>query len=325
MPMTRRGILFGTLLLCAAVGGGLIWDEVKSYLCKDYLWINNDFACGGRHVVSKAGYRELENDLYDYINVKVAAGDVTEVSVYFRDLRSGPTFGINENENFAPASLLKLPLILTYFALAEEDPDLLNRKLQYTVGGIDTLPRVEQIMTSSTGLIPGEFYEIERLMQTAIVHSDNFSYYVLVAYLNATPDGSQKILRTFQELGIIDPRDEMEEVVTVRGYASLFRILYNVSYLTPEASEKILSWLVDSNFPKGLSGGVPEGMPVANKFGERQLLDGTKQLHDCGIVYYPGNPYAVCIMTKGHDWDVLADIIRDISRKIYEEVDSRRL
>ncbi len=77
--------------------------------------------------------------------------------------------------------------------------------------------------------------------------------------------------------------------------------------------------------------GVPSTVDVAHKFGERTTLASdtesteTKQLHDCGIVYFPENPYLLCVMTRGTDFKVLEGIISDISRMVYEEVDSRRL
>jgi hypothetical protein len=114
-------------------------------------------------------------------------------------------------------------------------------------------------------------------------------------------------------------------VASVHDYASIFRSLYNVSYLNAGDSEKLLSWLARSTYRKGLVAGVPAGVPVAHKFGERYLADGSKQLHDCGIIYYPRNAYSLCVMTKGPDWQALTDIVATISRRVYAEVDSRRV
>jgi hypothetical protein len=87
----------------------------------------------------------------------------------------------------------------------------------------------------------------------------------------------------------------------------------------------LLSLLVQSDFGGGLQSGVPPNIKVANKFGERILESGEKQLHDCGIIYYPDNPYQLCIMTSGNNFKELEKIIREISKEVYEEVDSRRV
>lgn len=70
---------------------------------------------------------------------------------------------------------------------------------------------------------------------------------------------------------------------------------------------------------------MPASVKVAHKFGERLLEDSTRQLHDCGIVYYPENPYLICIMTHGNVYENLEKTIQDISKMVYKEVDSRRL
>ena len=70
---------------------------------------------------------------------------------------------------------------------------------------------------------------------------------------------------------------------------------------------------------------LPNDIVVAHKFGERDLEDNTKQLHDCGVVYYPQNPYLICIMTHGQSYKSLERIIQHISGKVYKEVDSRKL
>ena len=50
----------------------------------------------------------------------------------------------------------------------------------------------------------------------------------------------------------------------------------------------------------------------------------TKQLHDCGIIYYPGNPYLLCVMTRGDSFGELSSTIRDISDIIYGVVNDAK-
>lgn len=44
----------------------------------------------------------------------------------------------------------------------------------------------------------------------------------------------------------------------------------------------------------------------------------TKELHDCGIIYYPERPYLLCVMTEGNDLNELAGVIQNISKTVYE-------
>jgi hypothetical protein len=107
--------------------------------------------------------------------------------------------------------------------------------------------------------------------------------------------------------------------MSVKDYASFFRILYNASYLSKDSSQKALSLLSEVDFTDGLRGGVPKDVPVANKFGERQVGT-TQQLHDCGIVYLTDHPYLLCIMSRGSDFDELASSIKTVSHLVYIEM-----
>jgi beta-lactamase class A len=122
---------------------------------------------------------------------------------------------------------------------------------------------------------------------------------------------------------IYNPNNSM----SVKDYAAFFRIIYNSSYLERNMSEKALSLLSSVDYKEGLIAGVPSNLVVSHKFGERQAIDKnggtTNQLHDCGIVYYPGHPYLLCVMTKGEKFEELSKIIAKISDIVYREIDSR--
>ncbi len=170
-------------------------------------------------------------------------------------------------------------------------------------------------------------YTVDDLLGYMIKYSDNRSYYGLRQYLGQISPNSDLLQKTFTDLGIVDPKDFSDQTLSVKAYSSIFLQLYHNSFLpNKELSEKALDMLADTDFDSGLVAGVPEGTKVAHKFGERSNLpNGTKQLHDCGIVYYPGNPYLLCVMTRGDDFLQLSDVISAVSKMVYEEFDSRKL
>ena len=59
-------------------------------------------------------------------------GTVTDISYYFRDLNNGLWMGINEDEKFSPASLMKMPLMMSYLKQSEEDSSILDREYMFT-------------------------------------------------------------------------------------------------------------------------------------------------------------------------------------------------
>lgn len=320
-----RAVLFiGVFTLALGFVVGIFWPRATPELnCRQGLtFISASARCGSNSVISKAAYSSLRNNLIDVIESWKKTGKVSQASVYFRDLHSsGPTFSIDANTSFSPASLLKVPMALTFLRLSEEEyPDLLSRKLT----PVKEEWELVQYFNPQRSAEYGRRYSISELLDFSLRYSDNTSYFALYNYLvNDIPEGEGELLQTFKELGILDSDAGIANFISVREYSALFRQLYNASYLGPELSNSTLSRL--GGLEQGIKGGVPAGVRVASKFGERGFDDGFKQLHDCGIVYYPDNPYIICIMTEGTDWDDLSEVIREVARMVYREVDSRRL
>jgi beta-lactamase class A len=317
MYKNRLTYFLGFMLLFSLAVLGMIVSKMSCG--RNFSFINREVACEQKPVIRKSGYAEIQAELEGYIH-QVNSRGVTNASVYFRDLESGPIFGINEYADFAPASLLKLPLALVYFVVAESQPDLLSRKLIYNAQKSEP----EQAFAASEHLVPETPYSIEELLRAMIINSDNQAYTMLYEYMDMY--GPKDIIKnTYLEFGILAPEDGSDKIISVRRYASLFRALYNGSIINIRDSEKLLSWLSMSTFTSGLAAGVPSEVKVSHKFGERAYSESEKQLHDCGIIYYPENPYLLCIMTEGRDYAVLLEVIKQISGTIYREVDSRKL
>jgi beta-lactamase class A len=324
----RPNVFYLWILLGLLVSFGAGWLGGKDYFGEactstQFQYINPQLGCGDTYRISKRSYVAFKGRLESTIQTKIQAGEVTEAAVYFRDLYHGPTFGINEYAKFVPASLLKLPMLLTYFRLGEEQPNLLKTSLVFR----GTADPFGQDLAHKESIQENVPYTINDLLAYMIKYSDNRAYYVLRDYLHQVSPDEDLLQRTFIDLGIIDPQHWSEDTITVRSYAAMFTQLYHASYLQRrETSEKALALLAEAAFNEGIKAGVPAGTPVAHKFGVRSGFEGNlKQLHDCGIVYYPDNPYLICIMTRGYDEDALSDIISEISKMTYEEFDSRKL
>ena len=301
---------------------GVKRHEYLISLCREsHLFINTEVLCGEKDVIRKTGYEKTKQDIINYIEERKSNGEVSVASVYFRDLVHGPVLGIDEQLEYAPASQLKLPLAVVFMRLAEEQDSYLNKKIIYK--GVTSVS--EQRIIPKISAVEGVEYSLEELIRNMLIYSDNASYEALESFLLKDPIRKSFRQTVFQEVGLIDPENRVEDTLTVRGYGSILRLLYNTSYLETASSEKILSWLAESDYKDGIKSSVPTGVIVANKFGERIFSDKTKQLSDCGIVYYPKNPYLICIMTRGNEWNNLTSTISDISKIIYTEVDSRRI
>ena len=276
-----------------------------------FRWVNPILDCGASSGLME--HRPTKRKLLDLLASAKGSGGISQASVYYRDLDNGPWLGIDEHEKFAPASLLKLPLLMGILKRAEEEPSVLEWRVTFTAG-LGVLP--EQRFNPATTLTPGVAYPAAQLLEAMIRDSDN---HAALALLKAF--GGQGIAGLYEDLGISLPEEGVADGLQIKDYAALFRVLYNASYLDRAKSEKVLGWLVGSSFRDGLVAGVPSSVPVAHKYGERtDAASGLSQLHDCGIVYHPGNPYLLCVMTRGREFAPLADTIRRVSALVYEDI-----
>lgn len=261
--------------------------------------------------------RSFKTALIEYMDNEKEKYDIGMSSVYFRDLNNGPWMGINEKENFSPASMLKVPLMMAALKLAEENPNLLQEKI--TVKELSN--NGNQFIKPSETIEQGKTYTLDELIYRMIAYSDNNAQAEIFYKI-----GDVATAKTYSDLGIAAPTAENQEnFMSVKDYASFFRMLYNGSYLNKNFSEKSLSLLTKVEFKDGLAAGLPENIALAHKFGERLIVGtGEKQLHDCGIIYnYPNHPYLLCIMNRGDDFKKMADFIKSISSFVYKQVSNQ--
>lgn len=321
----KRFVTVSAILLVGVFIGTLttkfFQDNSQKTCVLPYKLINSSIGCTPDQVISKQLYTDFIYDLEVYLDEQKKIGTINRVSIFFRDLMTGPTFGISEKENFAPASLLKLPLFMSYLN-TNKGKEILNQKIAFR-GNANVL---EQTASMSTILKENNDYTVKELLNNMITDSDNVSYLLLFQALDKLANEKGFLEQTMIELGLVSPRRPTEDTISVKSYASLFRQLFNASYLTPEMSEYALGVLTKSSYKKGLTSGIPSNIKIAHKYGERSGTSSeAKQLHDCGVVYYPKNPYLLCIMTQGTDFLEMESVIQEISRKVYDEIDSRRI
>ncbi|EKD86789.1 MAG: hypothetical protein ACD_37C00144G0002 [uncultured bacterium] len=291
----------------------------KEHRSGGYKLINPLYECDIDESFSGHNFGKLENRISDLINESIEKDGVDKISVYFRDLNNGPWFGVNEKEKFAPASLLKVPIAIALFKKAEKDPLFLKKESTYD-NKIDT-GQITQNFKPTKQIEAGKTYSVESLIESMISRSDNKAMDLLIRNKYVETQDVEKVLKDL-EITSISNKTGISDVITVREYSSLFRVLYNASYLGRENSEKLLNLLSNADFVNGLRKPIPSDVVIANKFGERKYTNNQKttyQLHDCGIVYFDKHPYFLCIMTEGDNFESLLKTIQAISKETYEE------
>ena len=277
-----------------------------------YRFISPLLSCADPDLVALPNDKanDLEAALTELIESKKRTSALADAGIYFRELNGGPWIGVNYEASFTPGSLLKVPLAMSVYHLAESDPSLLSRQIEFTGG---TPPATEHY--AAPVIEPGT-YSVEDLVSSALINSDNSATLLIAKII-----GKDAIDASYMHLGITIPTSGTDYTTTVHTYAFFFRILFNATYLSRTDSEHLLSVLSETRFKDGIVAGVPAGTVVSHKFGERTLSDGgLVQLHDCGIVYKPGDPYLLCIMMRGKDFPSLASSIADVSKLVWRSL-----
>lgn len=323
-PLARAACLLGGGLLLTGASFAAGWfarearmgaaDRTQEVRLGGYSFINPLLECEVGDRISFPDSHSMQGILESAADAAKRRGGVQAMSVYYRDLNNGPWAGVNIDEPFAPASLLKLPTVIAWLKVAEIDPRVLQARITYEGLGD---ANAAQAFRPASRLVPGASYSIRELMERSLVFSDNSADLLLAKHL-----ATEQLTRAYTDLGMQTAETRTgQDIISARQYATFFRVLYNASYLQRDLSELALSMLSRAEFRLGLVAGVPAGTPVAHKFGERTFPGGLVQLHDCGIVYHPRAPYLLCVMTRGKSMaDLLAEV-RGVSRIVFEEIE----
>jgi beta-lactamase class A len=328
----KKSIMISLIFLVIGVFVGIflqknyLHQSGTSYVVREggYSFINPLLSCNISENKQFDAYKPITDKFKSYIQKSVSDGDAKDISIYFRDMNTGRWSGVNENDAYSPASLSKVPIMIAYLKKADSDPSVLKEEITYK----QTVDKnVMETFKPKKFIETGKTYSVDELLRYMIIDSDNNAAGLLQDNIN-----QQSLNEVYSDIGIPISATLTDENITPKIYSYIFRILYNATYLSKPMSQYALGMMSSDDFSDGLRNGIPATIPISDKFGERTVMtkDGTtgnlsinfRELHDCGIVYYPKSPYLLCVMTKGDDFAKLSKIISDISATVYKETAS---
>lgn len=330
-PLTRRALLVsaaGLVLLTA----GMTYVGTRHYYLDILTAIHPSYASTTAYAFVRpligvsipanqftSNFPDVRSGIISIVAAQPASV-VTRYAVYLRDLTSGDWTGINENDPYDPASLLKVVVAIAAYRQEEDHPEYFSTPLSYTaaIAAINT----HLTFAQPSALSVGHTYSVPFLIKQELLNSDNGAAFTL---LNSLPD--KELNGVYDDLSIPRPDDTNSAgyTLTALEYSRLLRALYNGALnLSWADSEQILEYLHEATFVSGIVAGVPKGVPVAHKYGEH--IEGSTgapssiELSDCGIVYVPTNPYLLCVMVQGTDLSTLTGLIAQVSGFVYHEL-----
>ncbi len=235
------------------------------------------------------------------------------VGFYYKDLTTGEEYGINENDTYIAASVIKLPLYL--HVLQEAEAGNVDMAEKVIITNEEKVPICGAI-TLFSGEVEADLCTLCNLM---ISLSDNTATNKLIRYF-----GVEKLHESFRNMGLdktvlnrqlFDMRglqDGIRNVICPKEMGQLLEQLYRGSFVNEAVCKEALDLLQLQQIDHKLNGKLCNVVPVAHKTGEDDGLS-----HDVGIIYAE-KPFILCF--AGEDTDVYhwEDLIRRSAYDLYQ-------
>lgn len=313
---TLAGVFLGALgLFVWLFNGNQVFGLQKIHPASpNYRFINPLLAVDTTEKKQFLENKDIEAKVSNLIKNAQTNGDIKQGALYFRDLEAGHWVGVNQDLKFAAGKILKLPIAIAYFQAAQNDPEVLDKKLPYHPAIV--------LGPSADSLVNGQVYTVEELIEAMVVKDDDAAAETLF-------DNVDKIAlkEVYSDLGIDFPEDkETQDFISIKGLALFIRILYNATYLNRTYSEKVLTILSQTDLRDGLALGLPNNVDIAHRYHAETVDVGSKadvESHSCGIIYYPSHPYLLCMMGIGQNIQAINNLFKDISFLLYNEIASQ--
>lgn len=225
-----------------------------------------------------ADYAPLKQQMLDYLATQPAT-----YKIYFKDLISGKSFGIGENDWMVAASITKVPTVLYLNKLAAE-------------GKVDWQEKVafqEEDRQGGAGILqnfvkPGNKFTLRVLANLSITISDNIAHRMLLRRL-----GKDNVAAFMRSLGGQTVYPNGQNITTARDMAAYMEGVLNFSQQHKELGRRLLDDMANPIYHVGLPGELPDNVTVAHKEG-----DVTGVSNDFGVVY-GSRPFLIVVLSKG--------------------------
>lgn len=243
-----------------------------------------------------------ENQFETGILERVNSLSTGTMGIYYKNLRTEETFEHNSIEIFPPASTFKIyTAILTLLSVEKKEFSLknsiaLSQALYVPYGSVYTRANI------------GTDYMISDILYNMIAGSCNTGQSMLFAKL--TRDGIES--RLTSELGLTSTSLK-DFKTTPKEMAQTLEKLYEGDILTEEYRTLLIGLMNKSSTTDRIRAGLPKDALVANKGG---TLAGSK--HDVAIVSSPNGDYILAIYTKDVNETEAVNIIKEISKTVWE-------
>ena len=254
------------------------------------------YVAPGSAAAEPGALAELEQALRDYLATRPG-----QYGVAVLDLTTGATAAVGADQVFVAASTVKAPLAMYVFDLVAEGKASLDEPLTYDPADWE----------GGTGIlqdsIPGDCYTVAELVDLAITVSDNIATNMLLRRFGF--DNFRQYM--LAQGGTVTNLPTGRRATTPRDMIVYLERAYRRAVEGDGLYRTLMGLMTQTVFSDRIAAGAPPGVTVAHKIG---TLPG--MVHDVGIVFLPGRPFAIALFSAGVDEAAAASDLAEITRVV---------
>ena len=227
---------------------------------------------------------------------KYLEGRIGSYSFFFEDLKSGYTYGYNENVKMISAGCMKLPIAIALIKEVE------NKNIDF----LDKIKIESSDKVYGTGIIH-EFgereYTVFELMVAMLIQSDNTAANKIIDLV-----GMEKINDTIKKLGMkntelnrktADERNfksEVENYTTAYDLTLAWKKLSEGTFLSKENSQMLIDILTRQQIKNKLALYIPDNLKfdISSKTGDKKGVE-----NDTALIHTQKGNFAFTVMSSG--------------------------
>jgi beta-lactamase class A len=226
----------------------------------------------------------------------LAAQGAGGYGVYLEELSSASTLGAGEGTSMVAASVIKVPEAL--YLLRQVDQGLTRLE--------DTVDLRDEDFMGGTGTLYGSAHAGDTLsygdlLGLLIQQSDNTAWRLLDRVM-----GASNVDGYAAGIGAGDCRQG--GLCSARSAGHMLAQLARGQLLSAASTQRLLSLLESTVFNDRINFYLA-GLTIAHKVGMNGGV-----INDCGVVFLPGDPFAICVFTDTDNPDHGVQVIRDVAR-----------
>ena len=270
---------------------------------------------------------------YDSLEEKIVGlidSEKGEFAVAYKNLNTGETILINENEEFHAASTMKTPVMIEAFKknheglISLDDSILIKNEFKSIVdGSIFKLSSFDDSDKKSYEKI-GSYLTLKELIYDMITISSNFATNLVIDYI-----GTKEINNTMRSLGanninvlrgvedIKAFNNDMNNTTTALDLLKIYEKLAEGNIINLEVSKEMVDILSNQKYDDIIPKYLPKSVRVAHKDG---WINGVR--HDSGIIFASDNKkYVLVLLSKNLEDEIRgADLLAKVSLEIYNSL-----